>query len=472
VWRVSNIDTPHISSTRLAFYGLNAYIADQAGLNANVYVNTPITSDRLGNIYFGFEVLGTNSANLQGGLARIAADGTGTWVAAAAAANDTNMLKVAQNCAPALSNDGSLVYVAVNGYGDNNGAEPGYLLALNSTTLATVGMVRLKDVKSGLDANIIDDGTATPMVGPDDDVYYGVLEIPWISNNDRGWMLHFDKLLTTTKTPGLFGWDDTASVVPASAVPSYKGTSSYLILTKYNRYADFGLMDGLNEVGILDPNATMTDNYSGATVMDEVITVRGVTPNSGLPGVREWCINSAAVDPLTKSALINSEDGALYRWDFTSNSLTQKVVLTPGVGEAYTPTVVGPDGTTYAINDAILFAVGSNTPDISGAVTVTRGCMIGGVGQGLMMQPVRVTNTLPYTLNGPILLALDNLNANATLINATGTVAGPTPAGSPYATVNARPLAPGASYTVLLMFQDTPFYKPISYTTRVLGGIP
>jgi hypothetical protein len=33
-------------------------------------------------------------------------------------------------------------------------------------------------------------------------------------------------------------------------------------------------------------------------------------------------------------------------------------VLTPGIGEAYTPTLVGPDGTVYAINDATLFAVG------------------------------------------------------------------------------------------------------------------
>jgi hypothetical protein len=33
------------------------------------------------------------------------------------------------------------------------------------------------------------------------------------------------------------------------------------------------------------------------------------------------------------------------------------VNLTSGVGEAYTPTVIGVDGTVYAINNAILFAV-------------------------------------------------------------------------------------------------------------------
>jgi hypothetical protein len=37
------------------------------------------------------------------------------------------------------------------------------------------------------------------------------------------------------------------------------------------------------------------------------------------------------------------------------------VRLTSGIGEAYTPTVVGPDGTVYAINNATLFAVGRTT---------------------------------------------------------------------------------------------------------------
>ena len=73
----------------------------------------------------------------------------------------------------------------------------------------------------------------------------------------------------------------------------------------------------------------------------------------------EWCINTAAIDPFTKSAIVNSEDGTVYRWDFASNSLSQRVVLTSGRSEAYTPTVIGPDGTSYAVNDAILFAVGN-----------------------------------------------------------------------------------------------------------------
>ena len=66
------------------------------------------------------------------------------------------------------------------------------------------------------------------------------------------------------------------------------------------------------------------------------------------------------MDPFTKSALVNSEDGALYRWDFTTNTFTEHVVLTSGIGEAYAPTLVGMDGTVYAINNATLFAIGES----------------------------------------------------------------------------------------------------------------
>jgi hypothetical protein len=309
------------------------------------------------NLYFGFIVLGPTPLNLQSGIARIAPDGTGTWVSAAAASGDSTIAGVAMSCAPALSPDGSLLYVAVNN--DNYG----YLLALNSTTLAQVNRVLLTDPSSGLDAILFDGSSATPTVGPDGDVYFGVLENPFPNHNDRGWLLHFNSTLTQTKIPGSFGWDDTPSIVPASLVASYTGTSPYLLMTKYNNYAGIGSGDGKNRIAILDPNAAEHDPIIPTTmVMKEVLTILGVTPDpdTGFPGaVKEWCINTAAVDPFTKSILANSEDGKLYRWDLTSNSFTEKITLSSGIGEAYTPTVIGSDGTAYAINDAIIDAIGT-----------------------------------------------------------------------------------------------------------------
>ena len=71
----------------------------------------------------------------------------------------------------------------------------------------------------------------------------------------------------------------------------------------------------------------------------------------------EWCINSAVVDPATDSVYAGSEDGNLYCWDL-GGTASRRSTLTPAIGEAYTPTAIGPDGTVYAINNATLYAVG------------------------------------------------------------------------------------------------------------------
>ncbi len=359
-------DTPDTTNPapaigQIAFYGLTNYTANTNVYLANVYICTPITSDRYGNIFFGVQVTGSTPMNLQSGIARIDYNGTGIWIAASNTVTNATVSQVVMNCSPALSNDHKALYEAVN----NGYSGYGYLVALDSRTLAPLANVRLKDVKiPANDANVDDDGTASPAVGPDGDVYFGVLENPWYSNHDRGWLLHFDSTLTQTRIPGAFGWDDTASIVPTALVPSYHGNSSYLLMTKYNNYADPGIGgDGVNKIAILDPKNSETDPISGATTMKEVLTIAGPTPDAAYTNtypnaVHEWCINSAAVDPATKSVLANNEDGKLYRWDLTSNSLTETNTLTSGLGEAYTPTIVGVDGVVYAINNATLYAVG------------------------------------------------------------------------------------------------------------------
>jgi len=343
----------------LYFYGQKNYAADPLVYQQNVQINTPLTTDAAGNLFFGFLVLGSTPIGLQSGLARISPDGKATWVSAAAISSDPAVTKVAMSCAPALSSDGSTVYVAV----DTQDFGYGYLVALNSTTLAVINSVRLLDPWSGLDATFTDESSAAPTVGPDGDVYFGVLENPFPSHNDRGWMLHFNSDLSQLKIPGSFGWDDTPSIVDAALVSSYHGKSTYLLMTKYNNYAGINTGDGHNRIAILDPNATEKDPVIPATkVMKEVITKLGVTPDPDFPtfpgAVREWCINSAAVDPFTKSVMANSEDGKLYRWDLATNKLSERITLSGGIGEAYTPTLIGSDGTVYGINDAVLSAIG------------------------------------------------------------------------------------------------------------------
>jgi hypothetical protein len=358
LWR-DDADSTSAATQTAVFYGVAAYNAAKAACDANVFINTPLTSDGNGNIYFGFIAGAANPVGLVSGLARVAPDGSGTWVSARSASSDAGIDKVAMNCAPALSNDGKTVYVTVNTVLITGIRQSGYLLALDSATLATKAAVRLMDPNTGAPAWVDDNSTASPTVGPDGDVFYGVLESDAPNHNSRGWLLHFDSTLSQTKVPGSFGWDDTASVLPASMVPSYTGPSSYLLTTKYNNYAGSGTGDGLNKLAVLDPAQSQPDFIAGIPVMKEVLKVLGTTPDPDYYGAfREWCINTAAVDPLTKSILVNNEDGYLYRWDMVSNTLIERIQLTGGLGEAYTPTLIGPDGAVFAINKSTLFSVG------------------------------------------------------------------------------------------------------------------
>ncbi|MGZ5183555.1 MAG: hypothetical protein ACXWCO_00485 [Caldimonas sp.] len=342
----------------LVFYLAGVYAAAPAAFDASVFINTPITVDPLGNVFFGFVVTGANPAGLTSGIARIGADGTSGWASAAAAAGDAAIAKAAMNSAPALSPDLGTLYVAVNTAERPGTAQTGYLLALDSSTLAVKSKASLLDPATGTRALVSDDGTSSPTVGPDGDVYFGVLESAFGSHNARGWLLHFDATLATRFVPGGFGWDDTASIVPAAMLPSYGGSSSYLLMTKYNNYLGVGTGDGANRVAVIDPHASQVDPISGLAVMKEVLTILGPTFESGTSGpVKEWCINTAAVDPATRSILVNSEDGYLYRWDLAANRLTQRIRLTSGIGESYTPTAIGADGAVYAVNNAVLFSI-------------------------------------------------------------------------------------------------------------------
>ncbi len=72
---------------QIAFYGMANYLAGQAAYQANVQIDTPITADRYGDVFFGFQVSGSTPALLQSGIARIDSSGSGTWISANAAAS-------------------------------------------------------------------------------------------------------------------------------------------------------------------------------------------------------------------------------------------------------------------------------------------------------------------------------------------------------------------------------------------------
>src|SRR5438046_2429527 len=120
VYHVDNLDsdTPG-APVHVCFYtNLNAYTSNAAAFNNTVFINTPITADTNGVIFFGFRVQQTAPAPLSttnSGFVRLDSSDTANYVLAGAAAADNLAYRDSHNCAPALSNDGSTLYVAVKG---------------------------------------------------------------------------------------------------------------------------------------------------------------------------------------------------------------------------------------------------------------------------------------------------------------------------------------------------------------------
>jgi len=344
----------------VCFYGTSAYNADKNAYLNNVKITSPLVGTNDGTIYFTYRVLGDTPNKLKSGIVMIKPDGTCKYISCASATGDANYTRPKLNCAPALGSN--TLYVVIK----HNSSSAGMLVGLNASDLKPKYKTTLNDPANGGAAYVDDDGTSAPTVGPDGDVYYGVLENPFGSHHYRGWLLHFNSTLATEKIPSSFGWDDAASIIPTYMVDSYTGTSDYLIMTKYNNYAGAG--DGDNRIAVLDPNASQTDPYSGIQTMKEIITRTGPTKDTTVDpvtypkAVREWCINSAAVDTGRKSVIVNNEDGKVYRWNLSTNKLSTGFRITEGIGQAYTPTLIGPNGYVYAISKATLFAIGNSDP--------------------------------------------------------------------------------------------------------------
>src|SRR5580698_8239335 len=428
--------TPGTPVRQVFYTTLSDYQTRAASFNSSVFINTPLTADANGDIFFGFRVQGTAPSPLgtQDGFARIDANGNGTYVLAGTAAADSAVSHDAQNSAPALSNDGTTVYFAAKSATNDNYA---YLVGLDSTALPPKYRVLPTDPRNGNGAGVVDGTTASPVIGPDNDVYFGTMANP--DNGSRGFLLHFTSDLTTTKTPGAFGWDNTPAVVSSSMVTSYAGSATYLLVSSYNDYVGQVDGQGVNKVALLDPTATETDSHAssnGLSVMREILDATGPTPdaanqNSTFPSaVLPWLGNAFAVNAATKTVILPSSAGNLYRWNVSTNSLSQFLNLGTAGGQQNVPTVIGPDGSTYTINGSTLVSVQglsgvgvnvtSSNPDertlaAGQSVTFTATVTNGG-GSGTPTGSVTFTDTVSTVVSGSLNTTTNTLGS-ATLNN-------------------------------------------------------
>ena len=363
-WRDNLASADPLSEGIAYFFGEAIYGSNRSFYDAEYFVNSAIVAYN-GAVYFTVRIQLDQLADV---LVRYNASAGTFIIKTAAEIGGAGYSRFPHQYAPAFSNEFDLMYVLVGTSTIFGGG--GRIVAVSPMTLSVLHSAFTGDPRNPSSSCLVfDDSTASPTVAPDGDVFLGMLGFAGSGSSFRnlGWLLHWNKFLNVVKTPGGFGWDDTATIVNASSASDYTGASSYLLFVKYNDYVGVG--QGLHQLALLDPNdlVELDPQGSGVTVMRRVQTVLAPTPVDvpidGYPDARkEWCVNSGSYDPFQDSIYANSEDSYQYRWHLPSNTLAESFLMDTAQVEAYTPTAIGPDGAIYAINKGKLFVFDGQGP--------------------------------------------------------------------------------------------------------------
>lgn len=316
----------------LFYYSRKDFLANPSFYRNNLFINTPLTIDPKGNVYFGVYSK-VHQDGVSSVLARVTPNGKGSSVAA----------DVATGRAPVLSNNNQFAYVMTQ---SSDGTAT--LSRFRGTRLMAAGSVVLRDPSNNALISLTAGETAPPTVGPDGDVFVPVPADADGSNAGAGWVLHYSADLKKKKFAGAFNSDVAVSIVPASMVPSYHGKSSYLVLTAFQGY------DLDNDLtALLDPTTGVNSN--GVKTMKVVASLNGVAN----------VFSSAAVDPSTGNIYMygytsESEDSGfitMFAWNVTKlKTLIQLVNMTDQVNADRGPVTIGPNGEVYAVTNGTLYA--------------------------------------------------------------------------------------------------------------------
>ena len=100
-------DTPAAPLQACFYTNMTGYASNAAAYKAAIYIDTPLTPDTNGNIFFGFRVSGCTApapiSSTSSGFARLDSSGNGTWVLTKTAAGDSSIVNDCHNSAPAIS---------------------------------------------------------------------------------------------------------------------------------------------------------------------------------------------------------------------------------------------------------------------------------------------------------------------------------------------------------------------------------
>ena len=352
--------------------GLIAYSPELSLFNNSVFINSGISTNGKA-VYFTTRSTGA----LPSVLVRIdVASGLATFKSASNLGDGSRFTRFPHQYSAAFSHDGALLYQLVGV--DSVGGDV-WFMAIDADTLEVVNRVVPLDPRSpSLACFLFDDSSASPTIGPDGDVYLGMLgNIVRGITRYTGWLLHFNSDLTERKIPGGFGWDDTAAIVPASAAQNYTGQSPYLLFVKYNDYPNVdGRGQGRHRLALLDPQDFQLDPYNtGQPVMKIVQSILSPTPSPSFTfpdALTEWCNNMGAYDPFSQSVYANNADSYQYRWDLKANILAEAFRMGDPLFEAYTPSVIGPDGAVYSINKGLMSKITCNFSGVTATTILPR----------------------------------------------------------------------------------------------------
>ncbi len=307
-------------------------------------------------------------------------------------------------------------------------------------------------------------------------------------------------------------------------VNPYNGTTQYNYAVKHNPMAFFAdtalqnvyplaqLFSDMNNNAVGQYNWITPDQYNDAhSSLNGGFTYNGVHYTGDQSSIAAGDNFLAQVVPQIMASKAYQDNGAIIIWwdeseggDDTSRTVPEIVISPLAKGNAYASSVVmnhssdiktveelfelpllnnpipvnetnnfGGYNNVATVNDlSDLFVPGAIPAPAS--VSVTAGPAAFNPHTQQVRQVVRIKNNGTSPIPAPLWLVLDDLSANATLLNADGTTVVLVPVGSPYISIPTEGgdfLRPHEVKTVSLEFAD-PGNAPISYNARVLDVLP